>query len=59
MKKNSKEGDRAEEEEEPGPVDHVRAARLLLVAALVAVGALVIPGLSFSNVVRFHSLPHT
>ena len=54
MKKDSKEGDRAQEQEEPGPVDDVRAAGLLLVAALVAVGALVIPGLLFSDVVRFH-----
>ena len=53
MKKDSKEGDRAQEQEEPGPVDHVRAAGLLLVAALVAVGALVTPGLLFSDVVRF------
>ena len=38
---DAKEADGAEEQKEPGPVDDVRAAGLLLVAALVAVRALV------------------
>ena len=42
LEEDAEEDNGAEEQDEPGPVHHVRAARLLLVAALVAVGALVV-----------------